>query len=80
MLEHGWDAVRVVRPSNVYGPYDDFNPATAQVIPSLIRRVLDGENPMRVWGDGSAIRILSILKMQPTGCLLPWKKLHHVYQ
>ncbi len=56
MLEHGWDAVRIVRPSNVYGPYDDFNPATAQVIPSLIRRVLDGENPMRVWGDGSAIR------------------------
>jgi GDP-L-fucose synthase len=24
-LEYGWDAVRVVRPSNVYGPYDDFN-------------------------------------------------------
>jgi len=45
-----------VRPSNVYGPYDDFNPQTAQVIPSLIRRVLDGENPIVVWGDGSALR------------------------
>lgn len=56
LLEHGWDAVRVVRPSNVYGPYDDFNPATAQVIPALIRRVADGENPLKVWGDGSAIR------------------------
>jgi GDP-L-fucose synthase len=54
--EFGWDGVRIVRPSNVYGPHDDFNPATAQVIPSLIRRMADGENPLRVWGDGSATR------------------------
>ncbi len=54
--EFGWDAVRIVRPSNVYGPYDDFDPATAQVIPALIRRMLDGENPVTVWGDGSALR------------------------
>jgi len=54
--EHGWDAVRIVRPSNVFGPFDDFNPATAQVISALIRRALDGENPLIVWGDGSAIR------------------------
>ena len=58
LKEHGWDAVRIVRPSNVYGPYDDFDPATAQVVPSLIRRVLDGENPLTVWGDGSAVRDL----------------------
>jgi GDP-L-fucose synthase len=48
--------VRILRPSNVYGPFDDFNPKTAQVIPSLITRVLRGENPLNVWGDGSAIR------------------------
>jgi len=56
MLEYGWDAVRVVRPSNVYGPFDDFDPVTAQVIPALIARVIGGENPLVVWGDGSAIR------------------------
>ena len=56
LQEHGWDAVRIVRPSNVYGPYDDFDPATAQVIPALIRRMIDGENPVKVWGDGSAVR------------------------
>ncbi|MHC4594738.1 MAG: NAD-dependent epimerase/dehydratase family protein [Planctomycetota bacterium] len=56
LQEHGWDAVRIVRPSNVYGPFDDFEPATAQVIPALIRRMIDGENPVRVWGDGSAVR------------------------
>lgn len=55
-LEYGWDAVRVVRPSNVYGPFDDFNPATAQVIPSLIHKVLHANTLVKVWGDGSAIR------------------------
>lgn len=55
-LEYGWDAVRVVRPSNVYGPFDDFNPETAQVIPSLIYKVLHATSPINVWGDGSAIR------------------------
>jgi GDP-L-fucose synthase len=55
-LEHQWAAPRIVRPANVYGPYDDFNPATAQVIPSLIARMTSGENPMKIWGDGTAIR------------------------
>ncbi len=56
LQEYGWEAVRIVRPSNVYGPFDDFDPATAQVIPALIRRMIDGENPVKVWGDGSAVR------------------------
>ena len=55
-LEHGWDAVRIVRPSNVYGPFDDFNPSTAQVIPSLIHKMLTTDGSVKVWGDGSAIR------------------------
>ena len=55
-LEFGWDAVRVVRPSNVYGPYDDFNPKTAQVIPSLIHKANSVDELMDVWGDGTAIR------------------------
>lgn len=54
--EYGWDAVRIVRPSNVYGPFDDFNPTTAQVIPALIARIIGGENPLKVWGDGSVRR------------------------
>lgn len=56
-IEDGvWDAVRIVRFPNVYGPNDDFNPATAQVIPALIARIEAGENPLKVWGDGSQIR------------------------
>lgn len=56
LLEHNWTAPRIVRPANVFGPFDDFNPATAQVIPSLIARMTGGENPMKIWGDGTAVR------------------------
>jgi len=46
----------VVRPCNVYGPGDNFDPNNAMVIPSLMMRISNGENPLRVWGDGSAVR------------------------
>ena len=55
-LEYGWEGTRIVRPSNVFGAYDDFDPRTAQVIPALISRILSGEAPLTVWGDGSAVR------------------------
>jgi GDP-L-fucose synthase len=55
-IEYGWDKISIVRPANVYGPYDNFDPANAMVVPSLIHRAVSGENPLRVWGDGSAIR------------------------
>lgn len=55
-IEYGWDKIAIVRPANVYGPYDNFDPENAMVIPSLIKRALDGENPLMVWGNGSAIR------------------------
>lgn len=55
-IEYNWDNISIVRPANVYGPYDNFDSNNAMVIPSLIQRVFSGENPLRVWGDGSAIR------------------------
>lgn len=55
-IEYGWDKIAIVRPANVYGAYDNFNPDNAMVIPSLVKRAMDGENPLVVWGDGSAVR------------------------
>lgn len=46
----------VLRPTNVYGPGDDFEPATSHVIPALIRKTVERWNPIEVWGDGSEIR------------------------
>lgn len=57
-VEYRWDNVTIVRPANVYGPYDNFESENAMVVPSLIKRIVNGENPLRVWGDGSAIRDL----------------------
>ena len=42
----------IVRPANVYGLYDNFDLKNAMVIPSLIKRAVNGENPFTVWGDG----------------------------
>ena len=46
----------IVRPCNVYGPGDNFDPKNAMVIPTLMMRILNGEKPVKVWGDGSAVR------------------------
>jgi len=54
--EYGWKELDIVRPANVYGPYDNFAGESAMVVPALIRRAVGGENPLNVWGDGSAVR------------------------
>jgi GDP-L-fucose synthase len=46
----------VVRPANVYGPGDNFDPENSMVIPALMARINSGENPLSIWGDGSAVR------------------------
>ena len=46
----------IVRPSNVYGPRDKFDPERSHVLPALIRRVISGENPLEVWGAGDEVR------------------------
>ena len=54
--QYGLINYRIVRPTNIYGPYDNFDPANAMVIPSLIARVAAGESPLKVWGDGTQTR------------------------
>ena len=55
-IQYGLDEYSIVRPCNVYGPGDNFDPENAMVIPSLMSRIRSGEDPMLIWGDGSAIR------------------------
>ena len=54
-IQYGWNKVSIVRPANVYGAYDNFNPANAMVVPSLIRKAQEND-VLEVWGDGSTIR------------------------
>lgn len=73
-VEYGWDKIAIVRPANVYGPYDNFDPKTAMVIPALIRRAMDRENPLVVWGDGSEIRDFIFSRDVAKGMLLALEK------
>ena len=45
---------------NLYGPGDDFNPASSHVIPSLIFKIYNSKknksSEINVWGDGSDMR------------------------
>ena len=49
-------ATVVLRPSNIYGPYDDFEFETSHVMAALIRRVVERHDPIEVWGTGDDIR------------------------
>tara|TARA_B100000315_G_C14494409_1_gene549205 strand:- start:151 stop:1137 length:987 start_codon:yes stop_codon:yes gene_type:complete len=60
----------VVRPCNVYGPGDNFDPDNAMVIPSLMMRIHKGEDPLLVWGDGSAIRDFAFSRDVAEGIIL----------
>jgi len=73
-IEYGWEGINIVRPANVYGPYDNFDPANAMVIPSLIRRAVEGENPMVVWGDGTPVRDFIFAADVARGMLLVMEK------
>ena len=55
-IQYGMTNFAIVRPCNVYGPGDNFDPKNAMVIPSLMYRILHKENPVVVWGDGTAVR------------------------
>lgn len=42
----------VPRPSNIVGPRDCFDPSKSHVFPAMIKKIIDGDNPVEVWGDG----------------------------
>lgn len=64
----------IVRPYNCYGPRDHFDPDTSHVIPALIKRVLDGENPVRVWGTGNQTRAFLYVEDLAEGMILAIEK------
>ena len=55
-IQYGVRNFAIVRPCNVWGPGDNFDPENAMVIPALMSRIYNRENPVKIWGDGSAIR------------------------
>ncbi len=46
----------VIRPGNLYGPYDKFDEEKSKVIASLIRKIVEKQDPIIVWGDGNDLK------------------------
>lgn len=69
-IQYNLDNFSIVRPCNVYGPGDNFDPDNAMVIPSLMYRIYHKENPVIVWGDGSAIRDFAYSRDVAEGVIL----------
>jgi UDP-glucose 4-epimerase len=48
----------IARPFNAYGPGElpEFEPGLAHVIPDLIKKILDGPRPIKIFGDGRQTR------------------------
>ncbi len=67
--------VVVVRPSNLYGPYDDFDPRTSHVTAALVRKVVERSAPIEVWGDGHDIRDILYIDDFIDGLLLAAERL-----
>lgn len=55
-IQHEWKDIKIVRPGNTYGPFDDFKSEKAMVIPSLIRKIVENPEEVSVWGDGKNVR------------------------
>lgn len=43
----------VLRPTNIFGPNDKTDFKKSHVLPALMRKVAENQNPIEVWGDGT---------------------------
>ncbi|MBI2870520.1 MAG: NAD-dependent epimerase/dehydratase family protein [Candidatus Omnitrophica bacterium] len=64
----------VIRPSNIYGPYDDYDFRTSHMAAALIRRVAERQAPIEVWGTGGDVRDLIYIDDFLEGMLLAVRK------
>jgi UDP-glucose 4-epimerase len=58
--EHGFPYT-ICRPFNAYGPGEmpQDEPGIAHAVPDLIRKVLSGQKPLQIFGDGTQTRTLT---------------------
>ena len=71
--QYGFESTNLI-PVNMYGPNDNFNPASSHVIPALINRVLSGEDPFVVWGTPDVVRDFLYVRDVVDGALLVLEK------
>jgi GDP-L-fucose synthase len=77
--QYGLNGVYLL-PVNLYGPRDNFDPASSHVIPALIRKcveaVREGREEIVVWGTGKATREFLHADDAAEGILLATERYH----
>ena len=72
-VHYGLENISIVRPANIYGRGDNFG-EDSMVIPSIIKRTCEGENPLVCWGDGTPVRDFIHASDVVDGILLSYDK------
>lgn len=71
--QYGFNSIFLL-PVNLYGPRDNFDPASSHVIPALIRKFVEaqarGDDHIVAWGDGSPTREFLYVEDAAEGILL----------
>jgi GDP-L-fucose synthase len=71
--EYGYNSIFLL-PVNLYGPRDNFDPASSHVVPALIKKCLEararGDAEIVAWGDGSPTREFLYVEDAAEGILL----------
>ncbi len=71
--QYGFESIHLI-PVNLYGPGDNFDPASSHVIPALIRKCIEardsGADHIDVWGTGNASREFLYVDDAAEGILL----------
>src|SRR5207248_1049930 len=75
--QYGFDAIYLL-PVNLYGPGDNFDPASSHVIPALIRKCIEardaGAPSITVWGTGNPTREFLYVDDAARGILMAAEK------
>ena len=66
----------IIRPGNLYGPYDKFDWEKSKVIPAIVRRAIERKNPFIVWGDGKDLKDFLYIDDFIDGLMLAMEKVN----
>ena len=67
--------INIIRPANLYGPYDKFDPARSKVVPALIRK-FEKQNVIEVWGSGKDVKDFLFIEDFVVNLLMVVKKVN----
>jgi len=64
----------VLRPTTIYGEYETFDEEKSHVLPALVKRIVDREKPVKIWGNAKIKRDLIYSDDVFDACLLALEK------